>query len=217
MEMNRKICGFLPVGAAFCAGCTARARPACCRCWYGFMAAAGFWHPWTRMTVWCAELAAAGGVAAVTVDYALSPEAKFPQRCPGSRRGRCAGLPRRIPAARRRRRGDRRGRELGFPTANLVPDAAVVCPGHGVYARRRQRRARGAVNVGVRPTFETGRGDADRGLPPRLREATSTVASCACGFLERLRGERRFDSAAGADRGDAATTSCAPGRSAGVC
>jgi len=32
--------------------------------------------------------------------------------------------------------GDRRGRELGFPTANIVPDEALVCPGHGVYAAR---------------------------------------------------------------------------------
>ena len=30
--------------------------------------------------------------------------------------------------------GDRRGRDLGFPTANLVPPDGVVCPGHGVYA-----------------------------------------------------------------------------------
>src|SRR6185503_18902528 len=30
--------------------------------------------------------------------------------------------------------GDRRGRTLGMPTANLVPDDAFICPGHGVYA-----------------------------------------------------------------------------------
>jgi FAD synthase len=30
--------------------------------------------------------------------------------------------------------GDRRGRELGVPTANIVPDDALVSPGHGVYA-----------------------------------------------------------------------------------
>jgi riboflavin kinase/FMN adenylyltransferase len=30
--------------------------------------------------------------------------------------------------------GDRRGRELGMPTANLVPDDALLCPGHVVYA-----------------------------------------------------------------------------------
>src|SRR5919106_51822 len=28
--------------------------------------------------------------------------------------------------------GDKRGRTLGFPTANLVPDEAFVYPGHGV-------------------------------------------------------------------------------------
>ncbi len=53
-------------------------------------------------------------------------------------------------------RGDRRGRELGFPTANIVPDEALVCPGHGVYAARADGVC-AAVNVGVRPTFGTGR------------------------------------------------------------
>src|SRR3712207_5961813 len=32
--------------------------------------------------------------------------------------------------------GDKRGRTLGYPTANLVPDPALVCPGFGVYACR---------------------------------------------------------------------------------
>src|SRR5215204_3480597 len=53
--------------------------------------------------------------------------------------------------------GDRRGRELGMPTANLVPDDAYVCPGHGVYAAWANDYPT-AVNVGVRPTFDTGRG-----------------------------------------------------------
>ncbi|HEY6399187.1 MAG TPA: riboflavin biosynthesis protein RibF, partial [Solirubrobacteraceae bacterium] len=53
--------------------------------------------------------------------------------------------------------GERRGRELGFPTANIVPDEALVCPGHGVYAARADG-ACAAVSVGVRPTFGTGRG-----------------------------------------------------------
>ena len=30
--------------------------------------------------------------------------------------------------------GDQRGRTLGFPTANIVPDEQLVCPGFGVYA-----------------------------------------------------------------------------------
>ncbi|MGH2911956.1 MAG: bifunctional riboflavin kinase/FMN adenylyltransferase, partial [Solirubrobacteraceae bacterium] len=54
--------------------------------------------------------------------------------------------------------GDQRGRELGFPTANLVPDDALVCPGHGVYACLANGMP-AAVNVGVRPTFDTGRGE----------------------------------------------------------
>ena len=52
--------------------------------------------------------------------------------------------------------GDRRGRELGFPTANIVPDEALVHPGHGVYVALADGDC-AAVNVGVRPTFGTGR------------------------------------------------------------
>jgi riboflavin kinase/FMN adenylyltransferase len=87
--------------------------------------------------------------------------------------------------------GDERGRELGFPTANLVPDEALACPGHGVYACLSDGRP-AAVSVGVRPTFKTGRGelveafmiDFDGDLyGNRLRLE----------FLERLRGERRFE------------------------
>ena len=88
--------------------------------------------------------------------------------------------------------GDKRGRELGMPTANLVPDDAYVTPGHGVYAGWANGHPT-AINVGVRPTFETGRGliveahlldfDGD------LYGQTLRIA-----FLERLRGEKRFDS-----------------------
>jgi riboflavin kinase / FMN adenylyltransferase len=86
--------------------------------------------------------------------------------------------------------GDKRGRELGFPTANLVPDDRLVIPGHGVYAAYANGRP-AAVNVGVRPTFESGRGvlieayliDLDEDLyGQNLRVA----------FVSRLRGERRF-------------------------
>jgi len=88
--------------------------------------------------------------------------------------------------------GDRRGRELGFPTANLVPDEALVCPGHGVYAARADG-ACSAVSVGVRPTFGTGRAvlveayllDRDQDLYGRML----TIE-----FIQRLRGEWRFDS-----------------------
>jgi riboflavin kinase/FMN adenylyltransferase len=88
--------------------------------------------------------------------------------------------------------GDKRGRELGIPTANLVPDDAYVTPGHGVYAGWANGHP-AAINVGVRPTFETGRGllveayliDFDEDIYGE----TLRIA-----FLERLRGEKRFDS-----------------------
>ena len=88
--------------------------------------------------------------------------------------------------------GDRRGRELGFPTANLVPDDALVVPGQGVFAAFANGHP-AAVNVGVRPTFESGRGllveshliDFDEDIyGQNLRVA----------FVRRLRGEKRFPS-----------------------
>jgi riboflavin kinase/FMN adenylyltransferase len=89
--------------------------------------------------------------------------------------------------------GDRRGRDLGFPTANIVPSDAIAHPGHGVYAAWAHGHM-AAVNVGVRPTFDTGRGllveaylldfDGD------LYGETLRIA-----FAKRLRGERRFESA----------------------
>ena len=88
--------------------------------------------------------------------------------------------------------GDQRGRELGFPTANVVPDDRLAIPGHGVYAAF-ANGVPAAVNVGVRPTFESGRGvlietyliDYDGDLyGTELRVA----------FVERLRGEKRFAS-----------------------
>ena len=87
--------------------------------------------------------------------------------------------------------GDRRGRTLGFPTANIVPDEHYLYPGHGIYAAFANGLP-AAVNVGVRPTFESGRGvliethiiDHDEDLYGKpLRVA----------FVERLRGEKRFN------------------------
>jgi riboflavin kinase/FMN adenylyltransferase len=88
--------------------------------------------------------------------------------------------------------GDRRGRELGMPTANLVPDERYVVPGHGVYAAWAHGYP-AAVSVGVRPTFETGRGllvEAHLiGFEGDLYGETLRIA-----FIERLRGEKRFES-----------------------
>ena len=88
--------------------------------------------------------------------------------------------------------GDKRGRELGMPTANLVPDEAYVVPGHGVYAAT-ARDHPAAVNVGVRPTFQTGRGllvEAHLiGFDGDIYGETIRIS-----FIDRLRGEKRFES-----------------------
>jgi riboflavin kinase/FMN adenylyltransferase len=93
--------------------------------------------------------------------------------------------------------GDRRGRELGFPTANLVPDLSLIQPGHGIYVARAtfdgETRC-AAVNVGVRPTFKT---DMVVLVEAFILDWSGDLygKGLTLDFLARLRGERRFDSA----------------------
>lgn len=108
--------------------------------------------------------------------------------------------------------GDARGRQLGFPTANLIPDDRLVCPGHGVYACLATIAAgapggaldgapaalegtavAAAVNVGVRPTFVTGRGELVEAYLLDFQEDLYG-RQLRLRFLQRLRGERRFES-----------------------
>jgi riboflavin kinase/FMN adenylyltransferase len=92
--------------------------------------------------------------------------------------------------------GDKRGRTLGFPTANLVPDARLVVPDHGIYACRAEVDGQAhvaAVNVGVRPTFKTGRGLLVEAFLLDF-EGDIYDRELRLDFLERLRGEKRFDS-----------------------
>jgi len=87
--------------------------------------------------------------------------------------------------------GDKRGRTLGFPTANVVPDEEYAYPGHGVYAAF-ANGVPAAVNVGVRPTFETGRGVL---IESYLidHEADLYGQTLRIAFIARLRGEKRFE------------------------
>ena len=92
--------------------------------------------------------------------------------------------------------GDKRGRELGYPTANLVPDPAFVLPGHGVYATRvrvGEDWFAAATNVGVRPQFSTGRGEL---IEAFLIDWDGDIygEEIRVEFLARLRGEKRFES-----------------------
>jgi riboflavin kinase / FMN adenylyltransferase len=86
--------------------------------------------------------------------------------------------------------GDQRGRELGFPTANIVPDDRLAIPGYGVYAAF-ANGVPAAVNVGVRPTFETGRGVLiETYLIDHEEDLYGSTLRVA--FVARLRGEKRF-------------------------
>ena len=94
-------------------------------------------------------------------------------------------------------RGNARGRELGFPTANLdLPECQVV-PGNGVYAARAVvdgGALPAAVNIGVRPTF----GGGERLVEVHILDYDGGDlygSELAVEFAERLRDELRFDSA----------------------
>jgi riboflavin kinase / FMN adenylyltransferase len=87
-------------------------------------------------------------------------------------------------------KGDQRGRELGFPTANIVPDDRLAIPGHGVYAAFADG-VPAAVSIGIRPTFESGRGVLiETYLIDRNEDLYGHELRVA--FVERLRGEKRF-------------------------
>lgn len=93
--------------------------------------------------------------------------------------------------------GDRRGRTIGFPTANLPTDPQFQLPADGVYAAWYERQDGSvhpaAVNIGKRPTFYE---SAERslieahliGFRGDLYDEQARLR-----FVARLRGEVRFD------------------------
>ena len=93
--------------------------------------------------------------------------------------------------------GDARGREIGFPTANLVT-ANELLPPHGVYATVMTLGGRlhaAVTNIGVRPTF----GDGLRpSIETHLLDASADLygARARLSFVQRLRDERAFESVA---------------------
>ncbi|MDP9244675.1 MAG: riboflavin biosynthesis protein RibF [Chloroflexota bacterium] len=96
-------------------------------------------------------------------------------------------------------RGDRRGRELGFPTANLEFDYVPALPALGIYLgtvavpdRQVGPGHPALVSVGVRPTFhEDGRVLVEVYLLDWDGDLYGTRLQVE--LLERLREERRFD------------------------
>lgn len=92
-------------------------------------------------------------------------------------------------------RGDRRGHELGFPTANLAPPAHSAVPADGVYAcwfNWKDTRRRAAVSVGTNPTF-SGR---QRTVEAYVLDVEEDFYGhqVSLDFVERLRGMERYDS-----------------------
>ncbi len=96
--------------------------------------------------------------------------------------------------------GAQRGRQLGFPTANLSVSAGRLLPAFGVYACWAWREARGyqaVVNVGVRPSFPAATGLRDNAQPTveaYLLDFDGNLYGERLGlsFVHRLRGEQRF-------------------------
>ena len=98
--------------------------------------------------------------------------------------------------------GDRRGRQLGYPTANLRFERPVTLPPDGIYAARAgwgggdplrpSERADGVASLGVRPTF----GGGERTLEVHLFDFNGDVygQQLRLEFVRRQRGERHFGS-----------------------
>lgn len=98
-------------------------------------------------------------------------------------------------------KGDARGRTIGYPTANVrLADPRKLVPKEGVYAVRvgldDGARARGMMNVGRRPTFET---DGARTVEVHLLDLEADLygRALAVDLEARLRDERRFGAVEG--------------------
>jgi riboflavin kinase/FMN adenylyltransferase len=91
-------------------------------------------------------------------------------------------------------RGEGRGRQLGYPTANVRSERHVAVPADGIYAGwavLRGLRLPAAISVGTNPTFE----GKERTVEAYILDFDSDIYGVELGveFVERLRGMERFD------------------------
>jgi riboflavin kinase/FMN adenylyltransferase len=89
--------------------------------------------------------------------------------------------------------GDKRGRQIGFPTANLGLDQRWAIPADGVYVANTyvdSRRWHSVVNIGMRPTFNS----PQRTIESHILDFSADIYGhpIVVEFLERLRGEQKF-------------------------
>jgi len=90
--------------------------------------------------------------------------------------------------------GQKRGRELGFPTANLCAENELVPPA-GVYATTANIDGLAypaMTNIGTRPTFESGQ---EHTIETHVLDFNKDMygAKLRLGFVQRLRDEKKFD------------------------
>lgn len=93
--------------------------------------------------------------------------------------------------------GDGRGKGIGIPTANLETGEEKLIPGSGIYACRAciaNRYWPAAVNIGIRPTFESA--ELKTHVEAHILDYSGDLYSqqISIEFLARLRGEQRFKS-----------------------
>jgi riboflavin kinase/FMN adenylyltransferase len=89
--------------------------------------------------------------------------------------------------------GDKRGRSIGFPTANVLPDVDAVIPARGVYAgfvRFGEEEYAACTNVGVAPTFGRTENRIEAHLLDFEGDLYGRVVDVS--FVKRIREERRF-------------------------
>ena len=89
--------------------------------------------------------------------------------------------------------GDKRGRSIGFPTANVLPDKDAVIPARGVYAgfvRFGEEEYAACTNVGVAPTFGRTESRIEAYLLDFKGDLYGRVVDVS--FVKRIRDERRF-------------------------
>jgi len=94
-------------------------------------------------------------------------------------------------------RGRGLGRQLGYPTANLLPPQEKLIPQSGIYAvliHLGNGKRRGILNIGVRPTFGDHTGEPILEVHIYDYDGELYGQELVVEFLGRIRGERRFDS-----------------------
>jgi riboflavin kinase/FMN adenylyltransferase len=92
-------------------------------------------------------------------------------------------------------KGDARGKSLGFPTANLLPQNEIIPPA-GVYAIKvlyKNKTYHGAANIGTRPSFKR---DGKTFLEAHIFNFNKTIYGdlIIIEFIKKIRNEKKFDS-----------------------